>query len=109
MTVRKLNVLFLCSANSCRSQMAEAFLRKYGGGRFEAYSAGLEPSEVGLRMDEEYGIMCRPGLHCAPSAHKTIDTFPRGTMRFGLGFFTTADEVDQGIVAVEQMASEGAK
>ena len=59
MTVRKLNVLFLCSANSCRSQMAEAFLRKYGGGRFEAYSAGLEPSEIhplARRVMEEAGL-----------------------------------------------------
>ncbi len=71
--------------------------------------AGLEPSEVGLRMDEEYGVMCRPGLHCAPSAHKTIGTFPRGTVRFALGFFSTTDEVDQAIVAVKQMASEGEK
>lgn len=42
----KIKTLFLCTGNSCRSQMAEAFLRKYGGEHFEAYSAGLEPQGI---------------------------------------------------------------
>jgi selenocysteine lyase/cysteine desulfurase len=66
--------------------------------------AGLEPSEVGLRLDEEYDIMSRVGLHCAPSAHKTIGTFPTGTVRFGLSYFNTEEEVEAALRAVREMA-----
>jgi cysteine desulfurase/selenocysteine lyase len=68
--------------------------------------AGTEPSEVGLRLDEEYGIMCRVGLHCAPAAHKTVGTFPVGTVSFGLGAFNTSEEVDAAVSAVEHLARE---
>ena len=67
---------------------------------------GLSPAEVGLRMDEDFGIRCRIGLHCAPLAHKTIGTFPVGTVRFSPGAFSTMEEVDQALLAVRRLAKE---
>jgi cysteine desulfurase family protein len=65
---------------------------------------GLEPSEVGPKLDEGYGVMSRVGLHCAPAAHRTIGTFPVGTVRFGLSYFNTAEEVDAAVSAVREIA-----
>jgi len=68
---------------------------------------GLETSQIGLILDEEHGIMCRVGLHCAPAAHKTIGTFPNGTVRFGLGAINTAEEVSAALAAVRAVVQEG--
>ena len=67
---------------------------------------GIATSEIGLRLDDEHGIMCRVGLHCAPAAHKTIGTFPGGTVRFGLSGFNTVDDVDRALGAVEALAAD---
>jgi cysteine desulfurase family protein len=68
--------------------------------------SGMECSEVGLRLDDEHGILCRVGLHCTPAAHRTIGTFPDGTVRFGLSAFTTMEEVETALAAVEELARE---
>jgi cysteine desulfurase family protein len=65
---------------------------------------GLEPSEVGPKLDEGYGVLSRVGLHCAPAAHRTVGTFPVGTVRFGLSYFNTAEEVDAAVGAVREIA-----
>jgi selenocysteine lyase/cysteine desulfurase len=57
-----------------------------------------------FRLETEYGILTRCGLHCAPSAHKTLDTFPRGTVRFSLGFASTTEDVDAALAAIRAIS-----
>jgi cysteine desulfurase family protein len=66
----------------------------------------LAPSEIAHALDERFDIMCRPGLHCAPAAHRTLGTNPDGTVRFGLGPYTTAGEIDAAVLAVASLAEE---
>jgi cysteine desulfurase/selenocysteine lyase len=61
-------------------------------------------SDIGMRLDEEFGILCRVGLHCAPAAHKTIGSFPEGTVRLAPGVFTTLDDIHTALKAISQVA-----
>ena len=54
---------------------------------------GVSPSEIAHFLADEFAIMCRAGLHCAPLAHKTIGTFPEGAVRFGFSIFNTTEEI----------------
>lgn len=60
-------------------------------------------SEIGLRLDEEYAILSRVGLHCAPAAHKTMGTFPEGTVRLAPGVFTTESDIQEAIQAISRI------
>lgn len=57
-------------------------------------------AEAADDLEQRFGILTRCGLHCAPSAHKTLGTFPRGVVRFSLGHATTAEEVDAALTAI---------
>ncbi|MEI7590328.1 MAG: aminotransferase class V-fold PLP-dependent enzyme [Deltaproteobacteria bacterium] len=65
---------------------------------------GISPSEASLILDEDFGIMARVGLHCAPLAHRTIGTFPVGTIRFSFGYFNTEVEIQYALEAIEKIA-----
>ncbi len=65
--------------------------------------SGQRVSDLGLILDEEFEILCRMGLHCAPAAHRTMGTFPEGTIRFAPGLSTTIDDVQAAIEAVAQI------
>ena len=63
----------------------------------------LDPAELAFRLDEDYGIATRVGLHCAPAAHKTLGTWPTGTVRFSFGAFNTEEEIDEAVSAVSAL------
>ena len=60
-------------------------------------------SDIGLRLDEDYGILTRVGLHCAPAAHRTIGTFPEGTVRLAPGVSTTAADIKKTVQALDKV------
>ena len=53
-----------------------------------------------------YGIEGRPGLHCAPLAHRTLGTFPEGALRLSPGYYTTEDEIDYTIESIRASGFE---
>lgn len=63
------------------------------------------PSELAQILDERFGIATRVGLHCAPWAHKTIGTYPGGTLRFSAGPFNNEEQVDNALRSMEMIVS----
>ena len=69
--------------------------------------AGLHPQDVGAILDGDFGIAVRVGVHCAPLVHRDLGTIDRGAVRFSLGAFTTAEEIDRAIAAMNVIAQSG--
>ncbi len=67
---------------------------------------GMPPSELALLLDKEFGIMTRPGLHCAPLAHKALESFPQGTLRLSLSSFTTQEEIMFTLDSINKIAEK---
>ena len=65
--------------------------------------AQRDNADLSFQLDDQFGIMTRPGLHCAPWAHQTISTFPGGTLRFSLGIYNTKDEIDFALKALKAL------
>lgn len=70
---------------------------------------GMSTSDMSFELDERFGIMTRPGLHCAPSAHRTIGTYPAGTVRCSFGMFTTEKDIHAALNAIESIVSKNKK
>ena len=65
---------------------------------------GMDPMETGRRLEKGYGILVRAGLHCSPDAHRTLGTFPGGTVRVSPGPFTTRKEIGLFLSAVRKIS-----
>ena len=62
---------------------------------------------VAHRLNEEYGIATRVGLHCAPNAHKTLDTYPTGTLRFSMGWHNNEEDIGTALKALREVLGYG--
>ncbi|MBW1780434.1 MAG: aminotransferase class V-fold PLP-dependent enzyme [Deltaproteobacteria bacterium] len=75
-----------------------------GAVNLELMEEEIYPAEAGGILNSEYDILVRTGLHCAPIAHKTLKTFPDGTVRISMGYFNTLEEIDITAHAVRRIA-----
>ncbi len=72
-------------------------------GRTAVFSVGFlncDNAEAAWRLEREFGILTRCGLHCAPSAHKTLGSFPEGSVRFSTGWANTEADIDAALSAI---------
>lgn len=88
--MNKVRVLFLCSGNSARSQMAEAFLRSLAGYRYEAYSAGIEPKEIHPLTKK---VMSEAGIDISRQYSKALKDY-MGKVHFGY-LITVCSQADE--------------
>ena len=74
-------------------------------GVFSLDFPGKDNAEIAARLEEDFGILTRCGLHCAPNAHRTLGTFPRGTVRLSLGWFNTEADIDRALQAIKALSA----
>ncbi|HET8656935.1 MAG TPA: aminotransferase class V-fold PLP-dependent enzyme [Longimicrobiaceae bacterium] len=64
---------------------------------------GVTSAEVARRLDRDFGILVRAGLHCAPDAHRVLGTLETGAVRFSIGWATTREEIGRAVEAVREL------
>ena len=64
---------------------------------------GIDNGEIAYLLERDFGIMTRVGLHCAPNAHRTLGTFPQGSVRFSFGFQTTEEDLFTALRAIRTL------
>ena len=74
------------------------------GGVLSFNIKGLDPSAVAFRLDHEFSICVRAGLHCAPAAHRAIGTYPTGTVRVSPNMMNSLEEIEIFVAAIATIA-----
>lgn len=64
---------------------------------------GRDEALTAAALEEHYGILTRVGLHCAPAAHKTLGSYPAGSIRFSFGWFNTPQQIDTALAALQEV------
>ncbi len=85
-------------------EMEEVVVYAPGADRVATVSFNIKDataSDVAHYLDARWRIYARPGLHCSPEAHKTLNTFPHGAVRFSLSCFNTMPEIDTAVRALK--------
>ena len=83
--------------------------KKYSTSCISITHSKLDVSELSYILESDFNINNRSGLHCAPLAHKTIGTFPNGTVRLSLGYFNTVEEIKYTIDSLNCYEQQGNK
>lgn len=66
-------------------------------------SKNIDTAELSFTLDSDFGIKNRSGLHCAPLAHKSIGSFPTGTVRLSLSYFNTKEDIEYTLDAINKI------
>jgi cysteine desulfurase / selenocysteine lyase len=79
-----------------------------GGALVTLVSESVDPADLARRLDSEWGVLGRSGLHCAPEAHRLLGSAESGALRLSLGWASTTEDVDRAIRGVDAIAGRRA-
>jgi len=68
---------------------------------------GIAPADAGYCLEESFGVITRSGLHCAPLIHKSLGSYPAGSVRISPSYFTTDEQIQQSIAAIQALCTMG--
>lgn len=92
--------------SSSKIKIIKASRQKQQGELFSFTSEKASPAVIAQRLNDKFGIETRSGLHCAPLAHRTLKTFPEGTVRISLSPYHTVEDLNNLIEAIYDVTAD---